>query len=69
MTRFARPRARYEGDRAKLRFGKSRHGLLDAARPWLDAGDATLRDGQLAIPAERFLLSDAVIGALFEADD
>ena len=26
---------------------------------------ATLRDGQLAIPAERFLLSDAVIAALF----
>ena len=48
------------------RFGPARlETLLDAARPWLDAGDATLRDGQLAIPAERFLLSDAVIAALF----
>ena len=48
--------------------GSGRRGskpLLDAARPWLDAGDATLRDGRLAIPAERFLLSDAVIAALF----
>ena len=37
------------------RFGPARlETLLDAARPWLDAGDATLRDGQLAIPAERF---------------
>jgi len=44
------------------RFGPARlETLLDAARPWLDAGDATLRDGRLAIPAERFLLSDAVI--------
>lgn len=48
------------------RFGRTRlDTLLDAARPWLDAGDATLRDGRLAIPAERFLLSDAVIAALF----
>ena len=48
------------------RFGPARlETLLDAARPWLDAGDATLRDGRLAIPAERFLLSDAVIAALF----
>ena len=48
------------------RFGPARlEALLDAARPWLDAGDATLRDGRLAIPAERFLLSDAVIAALF----
>ena len=41
------------------RFGPARLETL------LDAGDATLRDGQLAIPAERFLLSDAVIAALF----
>lgn len=47
------------------RFGPARlEALLDAARPWLDAGDATLRDGRLAIPAERFLLSDAVIAVL-----
>lgn len=48
------------------RFGPQRlEALLEAARPWIAAGDAALRDGRLAIPPERFLLSDAVIGALF----
>ncbi len=48
------------------RFGAARReALLDAARPWLDAGDAVLHGERLAIPAERFLLSDAVITALF----
>lgn len=48
------------------RFGAQRlEALTEAARPWIDAGDATLRDGRLAIPPERFLLSDAVIAALF----
>lgn len=47
-------------------FGQARlETLLGAARPWLDAGDLRMHDGRLAIPAERFLLSDAVIAALF----
>jgi hypothetical protein len=32
-------------------------------------GELCLAAGRLAIPAEKFLVSDAVIGALFEADD
>lgn len=48
------------------RFGRTRlETLLEAARPWLDAGDLTACGGRLSIPAERFLRSDAVIAALF----
>jgi len=32
-------------------------------------GELCFAAGRLAIPAEKFLVSDAVIGALFEADD
>jgi len=39
--------------------------LLRAAQPWIEAGVAVLREERIAIPAERFLLSDAVIADLF----
>ena len=39
--------------------------VLEALKGDANLRDATLRDGRLAIPAERFLLSDAVIAALF----
>ena len=48
------------------RFGGERLArLLKEARTWIEAGDLRLERGRLRIPAERFLLSDAVIGALF----
>lgn len=51
-------------------FGKERlERLLRQAELFRRAGELSLTDGRLAIPAEKFLVSDAVIGALFEADD
>ena len=51
-------------------FGKERlERLLRHAELFLRAGELSLTAGRLAIPAEKFLVSDAVIGALFEADD
>ena len=51
-------------------FGKERaERLLRQAEPFMRVGELCLAAGRLAIPAEKFLVSDAVIGALFEADD
>ena len=43
--------------------------LLRQAEPFMGIGELCFAAGRLAIPAEKFLVSDAVIGALFEADD
>ena len=43
--------------------------LLRQAEPFMRVGELCLAAGRLAIPADKFLVSDAVIGALFEADD
>ena len=51
-------------------FGKERaERLLRQAEPFMRVGELCLAAGRLAIPAEKFLVSDAVIGALFEAGD
>lgn len=48
------------------RFGNRRRTeLLQAAEPWIEAGDLAQQGERLYIPPERFLLSDAVIAALF----
>lgn len=48
------------------RYGPGRRSeLLRAAQPWIEAGVAELHAERIAIPAERFLLSDAVIADLF----
>ena len=54
----------------ETRFGKERaERLLRQAEPFMGIGELCFAAGRLAIPAEKFLVSDAVIGALFEADD
>ena len=54
----------------ETRFGKERaERLLRQAEPFMGIGALCFAAGRLAIPAEKFLVSDAVIGALFEADD
>ena len=51
-------------------FGKERaERLLRQAEPFMRVGEVCLASCRLSIPAEMFLVSDAVIGALFEADD
>ncbi len=40
---------------------------MAAAQPFLKSGALCSEGGRLRIPAERFLLSDAVIAALFDA--
>jgi len=51
------------------RFGAQRYDrLLRDARPALEAGNLRRENGRLAIPPERFLVSDAVIETLFEID-
>lgn len=53
-------------DKLAEAFGPQRRdALIAAARPWIDAGDLMQQDERLYIPPERFLLSDAVIAALF----
>ena len=55
---------------AEARFGTARtERLLHAAAPSLQAGNLRAEAGRLAVPPERFLRSDAVIGSLFEAAD
>lgn len=50
-------------------FGRTRlERLLHEAQAQLRTGGLVRDEDRLAIPAERFLLSDAVIGALFEAE-
>ena len=49
------------------RFGRvAREQITAAARRWQLSGDVVVNDRQIYIPAERFLLSDAVIESLFE---
>lgn len=49
-------------------FGAQRtERLLRAAEPWRQAGHLVLAEGRAAVPPERFLVSDAVIEALFES--
>lgn len=50
------------------RFGAERTGrALEEARRWTAQGTVVIRDGHIALPPRRMLLSDAVIEALFEA--
>ncbi len=49
------------------RFGEERSRMLAAgAGRWIASGDLLLEDGRLRIPAERFLISDAVIESFFD---
>ena len=53
---------------AEQLFGERRIGRLKAQARGMETGGALVSDGRrLAIPPRRFLVSDAVIGALFEA--
>ncbi len=55
---------------AGQRFGHERIARLHrAAQPSLQAGTLHIEDGRIAVPAACFLVSDTVIGALFETDD
>jgi oxygen-independent coproporphyrinogen-3 oxidase len=48
------------------RFGNSAlQNIMHAAEPWLQSGTLRNIEGRLFIPAEKFLLSDAVIESLF----
>ena len=48
-------------------FGKDvREQITEVARRWQTSGDVVVNDRQIYIPAERFLISDAVIESLFE---
>lgn len=50
------------------RFGTERAARMEkAAAPWIDAGVLVREERRLRIPAERFLVSDAVIEEFFEA--
>ncbi len=50
------------------RFGAGRaQRMAEAAAPWIAAGTLVCEGEWMRIPAERFLVSDAVIEALFEA--
>ncbi|WP_295935999.1 radical SAM family heme chaperone HemW [uncultured Alistipes sp.] len=52
----------------EARFGaKQLARLQHEAAPYMRSGLLREADGRLAVPAEKFLVSDAVIGALFEA--
>lgn len=42
--------------------------LRRAVQPWIDAGTVVEECGALRIPPERFLVSDSVIGSLFETE-
>lgn len=50
------------------RFGREIDPILDAAKPLLQAGLLTLREGRVALTPEGFLLSNAVIGKLVLQD-
>jgi oxygen-independent coproporphyrinogen-3 oxidase len=43
--------------------------IITAAQPWLSTGQLQWAQDRLFIPAEHFLLSDAIITALFLTDD
>lgn len=48
-------------------FGKeAREQITQAAKRWATTGDVVVNDREIRIPAERFLISDAVIESLFE---
>ena len=49
------------------RFGAERAaGIPEALRTWAERGVVVIRDGKVAVPPRRMLLSDAVIETLFE---
>ncbi len=55
---------------AEREFGQERaRRLRREAESWLQTGTLRLSGTRLALPPERFLLSDAVIRSLFETDD
>ena len=54
------------GEFATLFGGGRRARLLDDAAVWVQAGALVVEAGRMAVPPARFLLSDAVIGDLFE---
>lgn len=61
---------RKEGIDLKLvqeRFGQEAlHRVMSGAAQWLASGDVVARDDVLRIPAEKFMISDAVIESMFE---
>ena len=49
------------------RFGaEHRERILAASERWIASGDIVVGDSHLKIPAQRFLISDAIIESLFE---
>ena len=49
------------------RFGaKQADRIAQELRGWCDAGSVVMQDGRAAIPADKFLISDAVIESLFD---
>ena len=54
-------------NRVKSMFGDvALHRVLDAASQWLASGDIVREGDALRIPAEKFMISDAVIESMFE---
>ena len=52
---------------AAARFGAKRLARMqEEAAPFLRSGTLRIARGRMALPPEKFLVSDAVIGALFE---
>ena len=54
-------------EEAAARFGAKRLARMqEEAAPFLRSGTLRIARGRMALPPEKFLISDAVIGALFE---
>lgn len=54
-------------EQLERRFGsQTREQIMQAAKRWATTGDVIVNDKQIAIPPERFLISDTVIESLFE---
>ena len=54
-------------EEAAARFGAKRLARMqEEAAPFLRSGTLRIDRGRMALPPEKFLISDAVIGALFE---
>ena len=58
---------RIDLEEAAARFGAKRLARMqEEAAPFLRSGTLRIDRGRMALPPEKFLISDAVIGALFE---
>ena len=53
-------------EEAAARFGAKLARMQEEAAPFLRSGTLRIARGRMALPPEKFLISDAVIGALFE---